>query len=579
MKRILGYMAKYWYYYCAAIIFMLISIFLDFKNPVIMGRIIDEVIIDEQLEIFKSLLLMIAGITIGRAILGYLKEVLFDIVGIKILCELRQTLFDHIQSLSETFFAKKTTGELMSRVKEDTEKIWFGISFGMMLVIEMAIYFVAAIILMLQVSPKLSIIVLVTMPVIGFLAVRLENTIGKVYDEISEQNAKLNTVAQENIAGVRLVKAFARETHEVNKFLKQNKKYYSLNVQQMKIWSRFFPTIEFIANLLPVLVIVIGGAYVIGEELTIGTLVRFSQYTYMVIWPMRLMGWLSSLMAEANASTKKIEKIFEHQSDIINRPDAIKVDRLEGQLQFNNVSLTLDDTEILKDINFTIKKGGTFAIMGEAGSGKSLLISLLTRFYNKTSGNIRIDGYDIEELDIQTLRKNISLVMQDTFLFSDTIEENIKLGAKNIITSENMYSAAKSAEAHEFISRMESNYETIIGEKGIGLSGGQKQRISIARAFAKNAPLLVFDDSTSALDMETEKRVQKEINKLKGVTKILIAHRVSTVRNADEIIILEKGEIIERGTHEELLEKKGRYYETYVEQYEGYNNLKSEIIA
>ncbi|MDA3847596.1 MAG: ABC transporter ATP-binding protein, partial [Vallitaleaceae bacterium] len=372
------------------------------------------------------------------------------------------------------------------------------------------------------------------------------------------------------ISGVRLVKAFAREKYEAHKFLEQNKEYYNLNIKQMKIWSRFFPTIEFIYNLLIVFVIVIGGAFVIGEELTLGTLVRFSQYTYMVIWPMRLLGWLSSLMAEAGASVKKINLIFDEKPVIESKEDAIVKEHLSGNVEFDQVGLSFDKKQVLKDISFTIKPGKSLAIMGAAGSGKSLIVSLLCRFCDSTEGHITIDGIDVKDLDLGCLRSNISMVMQDTFLFSDTIEENIKLGGKDYITPEIMAVAAENAQAHDFISLMEQSYETVIGEKGVGLSGGQKQRISMARAFAKNAPILVFDDSTSALDLETEKQVQQAISDMNGITTIVIAHRISAVMNADEIIVLDDGEVVERGTHITLLNQKGSYYETYVEQYEGY---------
>ncbi|MBC7959950.1 MAG: ABC transporter ATP-binding protein, partial [Vallitaleaceae bacterium] len=448
---------------------------------------------------------------------------------------------------------------------------WYGLSFGLMLSIEVVLSIIFATIFMFQISPRLSILALVTLPIIGFLALRLEKSIGFTFGQISEQNAKLNTIAQENIAGVRLVKAFARERHEINKFLKHNKEYYDLNVHQSRVWSKFNPKLEFLTSILPILLVAFGGAFVIREEMTIGTLIKFSGYMYMIVWPMRNIGWLSNIMAEAGASSKKIALIFDQKSQINNSPNPVTLDKFDGNIEFKNVSFDVGDTEVLKDISFIIKPGKTLAIMGETGSGKSTIMNLLIRFYDKTSGDILINDVKIEDMELKSLRKNISVVMQDTFLFSDTIEENIKFGSKEFITTNDMQDCSKTAESHEFVSRMEEDYQTVIGEKGIGLSGGQKQRISIARALAKNASVLVFDDSTSSLDMETEFRIQRKIEELKDVTKIIIAHRISAVKKADEIIILEKGAIVERGTHKELLSQKGRYYETFMEQYEGVN--------
>ncbi len=570
MKRILKYISKYWYLYFFSALSMLISIGLDMFNPIVTGRIIDEVVEGGKLEIFQSLIVALLGITLGRAIFGYAKEILFDTAGVRIVCRLRQEMFDHIQSLSFGFFERKNTGELMARIKEDADSIWVGISFGGMLAIEQAIYLIVATVLMLTISVKLSILALITLPILSYVALQLEKKIGKIYESISEQNAVLNTTAQENIAGVRLVKAFAREKYEVSKFLSHNKKYYDLNMQQAKVTSKYFPILEFITNLLPVLVITFGGALVVGEDLSIGMLIRFSGYIYMVIWPMRLMGWLSNIIAEARAALKKIDTIFSEEPEIKNVEHPIDLVNCKGEVEFKNVSLTLNETQVLRNVSFKLNPGKTLAIMGATGTGKTSIINLLLRFYDVTTGEITIDGHEIKNIDLKCLRKEIAFVMQDVFLFSDTIEENIKFGSKDSICDDSMIHSAKSACAHDFIDKLSEKYSTVIGERGIGLSGGQKQRISISRAFAKEASILILDDATSALDMETEHDIQKKIDKLTHVSKIIVAHRISAVKNADEIIILENGRIVERGTHSELLSLKGRYYTTFNEQYEGY---------
>lgn len=570
MKRVIKKMKEYWYYYLIGTVCMILGIALDMYSPVITGKIIDDVIKGGQLDIFKSLIFILMGITIGRAIFGYIKELTFDLAGAYIIKRLRKDLFDHIQSLSQDFFEEKNTGELMSRLKDDGDKIWQGISFGIALAIETVIVFILASIFMLRISVSLALFTFIALPFIGYLTYKLEKDINKIYGKISEKNAELNTTAQENIAGVRLVKAFAREKYEVKKFLKQNENYYDLNMAYAKSIGKVFPNIQFVSELLPVFVVIFGGVFVIKENLSLGTLAMFLGYTYMIVWPMRLLGWLSSIMAEAKGAIKKVEKVFDAKPSIYDGENAYEFKDCLGQVSFENVSLVLNDHEILKNINFTVKQGQTLAIMGATGSGKTSIINLLERFYEPTKGQIKIDNNDIGQMTLKSLRSKIAVVMQEVFLFSDSIRNNIHFGNDRHLVMENIENSAMVAQAHEFISNMEENYETVIGERGIGLSGGQKQRISLARAFSKEAQILIMDDSTSALDMETEYEIQREVENLGSVTKIIVAHRVSAVKAADEIILLEKGEIVERGTHEVLLKLKGRYYDTYSEQYEGY---------
>lgn len=570
MKRIISYSMKYWYFYLVGFVAMGISIALDMVSPKLIQQIIDEVIKKNNHSIFTSLLVGLLLITLLRAILGYIKEYTIDYAAIKAITCLRKDLFNHIQSLSLSFFDSRNTGELMTRVKDDTDKVFQGISFGIMLVVEITIYFVIAVIFMFLISPKLALLSIITVPVIGYLAIQLEKNVGEIYEKISEENAILNTIAQENIAGVRLVKAFVREKYEINKFLESNKIYYKLNLEQSTIFSNYFPKIQMIADILPTMVVVFGGALVIQHNLSIGTLVQFNIYMSMLISPMRMMGRLMNVMAEAMARAKKINKIFDEKSDINIDSNSVQKNAYKGSVKFKNVSLQLGDKKVLKNINFKIESGKTLGIMGVTGSGKTSIINLLIRFYDTTEGNVMIDDVDVKKIDLKQLREQTSIVMQDVFLFSDTIVDNIRLGTQNNIETDKMIEVSKQAQAFEFVNQLDDKFNTIIGERGLGLSGGQKQRISIIRALAKDCPILVFDDSTSALDMETEYKIQKAIDAMKDKTKIIIAHRISAVKNADEIIILDNGEIIERGTHHQLLEKKGHYYETYIEQYGDY---------
>lgn len=577
MFKISKYIVKYWYLYLFAIVCMILQVSLDMLTPQITKRIIDDVIGNGNLAILSKLLFTIFIIGLGRCIFGYLKEFTFDRVSSKIASKLRKHLFNHIQSLSVSFFDKTNTGELMSRVKDDVDKIWNSLGFVGMLIIEVVIHTSIVLYCMFHLSVKLFLVPVIAMPLVALLAVVMEKKLDKVYEDISEENAILNTVAQENLAGVRTVKAFAREKFEIQKFLSHNNRYYELNMRQSKALIKYQPLFQMITKLLPIITIIYGGFLVIEGEITLGTLGAFTEYSMNIVWPMEMLGWLTNDFASALASRKKIKKIYEEKPSIIEKENPVTPERVKGNISFNHVSLTLDNKEILKDISFQLKEGHTIGIMGATGTGKSSIINLLQRFYDVTSGSITLDGVDIRNISFDNLRKNISLVMQDVFLFSDTINENVKFGKRESMKQDTILKALSDAQAKDFIEKMEDQYETMIGERGVGLSGGQKQRISIARAFAKKAPILVLDDSTSALDMETEHLIQETLNTFTKTTKIIIAHRISAVRNANEIIFLENGRIAERGTHYELLNKKGLYYQTYIAQYGEYLNDNNEI--
>lgn len=579
MKKISSYIIKYWYAYAIAITCMVISVSLDMVSPQITQQIIDDVIMGGNIGLLNKLLLFILLIGLGRCIFQYLKELIFDLVSSKIAMDLRKNLFQHIQSLSLNFFDKNNTGELMARVKDDVDKIWNALGYVGMLIIEVIIHTTIVLYCMFRISPKLSIIPCIAMPLVALIAILMENKLGAIYGEISEENATLNTVAEENLAGVRTVKAFARERHEIQKFLSHNKRYYELNLQQSKVFVTYYPYFQFITKLLPIVVIIWGGILVINNEITLGQLGAFATYSTNIVWPMEMLGWLTNDFSSALASNKKIKAILEEKPTIVEKESPVILKDVKGSVTFEHVSFSQGNKNILNDISFQLDSGKTLGIMGSTGTGKTSIINLLQRFYDVNSGAIKLDGVDIKNLSLEQLRSSIALVMQDVFLFSDTINENIKLGKKDLIDQETILTSVEEACSKEFIERMEQQYETIIGERGVGLSGGQKQRISIARALAKKTPILIMDDSTSALDMETEHLIQKSLSNLKNTTKIIIAHRISAVKNADEIIILDEGTIAERGTHYELLKKKGLYYKTYVAQYGEYDEEELQIAS
>ena len=567
MKKLHTYIGKHWLGYMFAIFCMIAAIVLDMIYPMITESIIDDVMLDGKTELLVSLLLGIVVVGVGRSITGYFKEFTFDKLASTIGSEMRKDLFTHIQSLSMNYFAKTNTGELMARVKDDVDRVWDVLGFVGMLIIEVVVHVSIVLYCMFTRNWKLAFLPLITMVFSGVAAVIMERKLDEVYEGISEENAVLTTVAQENLAGVRTVKAFAREKFEIEKFLSHNNKYYELNITQSKVMANYYPVFQFVGKALPVITTVFGGISVMKGEMTLGALVAFVEYTRNCTWPMEMMGWLTNGLSSGIASYKKIKKIYGVSPEICNKEDAVVLERVTGEVIFENVNFSIEGKEILENISFHLPSGKTLGIMGATGSGKSSIINLLQRFFDVSSGSIKVDGIDIRDLTLKQLRSSIAVVLQDVFLFSDTIEENIKMGQRKILSMEEIKYAANRARASQFIEKLDDEYETVIGERGVGLSGGQKQRISIARAFSKKSPILVLDDSTSALDMETEVEIQKNLNSLQGITKIIIGHRISAVRHADEIIYLNDGKIAERGTHEELLQKKGLYYQTYEAQY------------
>ena len=408
----------------------------------------------------------------------------------------------------------------------------------------------------------------ICMALAAAIAIYMERKLDEVYEAISEENASLNTIAEEDLAGARTVKAFAREKYEISKFLSHNQRYYELNMQQSKVFVKYHPYLSLITKILPLIVLVMGGALVKNGELTLGDLSAFIAYSTNIVWPMEMLGWLTNSFSSAVASNRKIKKIYEEKPAIKEPEEPIILPEVKGKITFSHVSFhKADKHEILHDITFSVEPGKTVGIMGATGAGKTSIVYLLQRLYDATEGQILLDDVDIRNLSLKQLRSSISQVMQDVFLFSDTISENVKLGQKKKLTLPAVRDAAIRAQAGSFIEKMDHQYDTVIGERGVGLSGGQKQRITIARALAKQSPILVLDDSTSALDMETEQCIHETLRHLEGTTKIIIGHRISAVCHADEILILEEGRIAERGTHKSLLEKKGLYYQTYVAQY------------
>lgn len=558
---------SHWHAYLFAFFCMALAIGLDMLYPIITRSIVDDVIVGGRMELLGGLLLGIFSVGAGRCLGVYGKEYTFDIVSSKIGSRLRKDLFSHIQDLSMDYFDNANTGELMARLKDDVDYIWGAVGYVGMLLVEVVAHVSIVLFCMYRISWKLALAPTAVVVATGALAIVMERKLDRIAEEISEENAALTAVAEENLAGVRTVKAFAREGFEITKFRAHNRRYYELHMKQSRALMRYYPMFQFVARLLPVAMVILGGGLVVRGELTLGSLVAFSEYCRNIVWPMEMLGWLSKDVSTAVASYKKIDRIYQETPSIREPEHPVALREALGEVCFSHVDFGRDGQQILSDVSFRIPPGRTLGVMGATGAGKTSIVNLLQRFYDADGGEVRLDGENVRHLSLRQLRGSIAVVMQDVFLFSDTIEENIKMGSRRAIGHDAMARAADMACAKGFIEKMKMQYGTVIGERGVGLSGGQKQRISIARAIARRTPVLVLDDAGSALDMETEAQVQAAIRELAGVTKIIISHRISAVRSADEIIFLKNGAVAERGTHGELMGQRGLYYETYRAQY------------
>ncbi|MBU3131258.1 ABC transporter ATP-binding protein [Clostridium gasigenes] len=578
MFRVLKYVLRHKVSLIIGSLSMILIIGIDLCVPYLQKIFLDEGITGGDTTVIIPIIVAFLLISIVKAILGYLKEYLYDITSSEVHAELKKDIFNHIQGLEFKYFDEMNTGELMTRIGEDAENIWQTIGFGLRLFVENILYFVLSTVILFYLNWKLALACVVIMIPIGFIAIKLEKKFGECYGKISDKTAEINTTAQENIAGVRLVKAFAREKHEVTKFLKMNRSYYDLNIQQAKIVGKYFPPIEFLTNISLVIMIILGGYFVINEEITLGVLVAFSGYIWNLIWPMRMLGYLTDILSRNSASAKKIFAIIDRESKVVSKKDGYEPKSIKGEIEFKNVTFKYNDIDVLKDINLIVPSGSTVAIMGTTGSGKSTLINLIGRYYDVYKGEVLVDKVNVKDYNLNMLRSHMAIVPQDTFLFSDSIINNIKFSSDKA-SEEDVINICRAACCLDFIENLEEGFNSEIGERGLGLSGGQKQRIAIARALLRDASLLILDDSTSALDTETEQVLLTNLNnREKNCTTFIIAHRISAVKNADIIIYIEDGQIKEKGNHKELLQKKGAYYDIYCEQFKDFETIEKEVI-
>ncbi|MGN0144537.1 MAG: ABC transporter ATP-binding protein [Clostridium sp.] len=557
------------------ILSIIICLCIDAAYPYFQKIFVDNVILDNAYEYLGIILISFVILAILQAVFGYIKEYYFDKFALKVCRKIRQDLYQKYQSFEFDFFDNNNTGELLSRIIEDVDVVWDTLSFGLRLCVEAVILFTVCICVMGLINIPLTIICIFVLSPVAIIAKIMDKKFWDIYSQISDQTAEINSIVQQDVSGIRLVKAFARERYEISKFLKINNKFYDLNIEQAKVLGIYGPIIELLTNSAPILIIVYGGYLCINGSLTIGSLVAFTSYIFNLTWCVKNLGSFINLLSQNKASMRKIEKILLREPKIVSKKNAYDPKFVKGDIVFKNVSFSYNDEEILHNINLNIPHGSKVAIMGTTGCGKSTLVSLIGRYYDVTEGEILVDNVNIKDWNLETLRKNMSVVFQDTFLFSDTIENNVDFG--NNKSKGEIIKAVKDSEAYSFINGMPEKFETIIGERGVGLSGGQKQRLAIARALIRKSPIVIFDDSTSALDMETEFKVLQNLRySKKKSTTFIIAHRISAVKDADIILFMKDGKILEQGKHEDLVNLKKNYYNVYCHQFRDFEAVELE---
>lgn len=566
MRRLLRYALRQWKLYLTSAVFLVLGVYLAALGPKFIQKIIDTCIVGGRGDLFFSIAIPLLAVYIMTGIAKYIQEFSSDCISAAMQRCMREDTFRSIMAEDQYFFRDNNPGELMSRTKQDIETVGFNTGFIIMFFIEIVIHVIYMSYCLIKINPFGAIPALVIMPIIGVMAILSEPKGDKLSDKRSDDIADMNQSATESLSGIRTVKAFGREAVEAKRFDKSNHSFFRHSLKLDFLWANWVTPMEALARIMIYLSILLSGIQVIRGKMSLGQLSAVTSYTSELSWPMMELGWLLTEFAAARASLRKISKIWDAKPRI--KDGEKHLEEPSGDLEFNHVSLQAEDGKfILDDVSFHLENGKTLGIMGATGSGKSTIANLTMRFIDPSSGAVLTDGVDLRDLDIVSARSGKAIVTQDIFLFSDTINSNLDKGQKGQLSQDVLIQAAKDAAAHDFISKLSEGYETVIGEKGVGLSGGQKQRVSIARAFASGRPLLIFDDATSALDMETEKKVQKAIKQHMNLTMMIIAHRISAVRDADEIIILDHGKVAERGTHESLMALKGIYYRTYVTQY------------
>ncbi|HHY69431.1 MAG TPA: ABC transporter ATP-binding protein [Bacillota bacterium] len=569
LKRLLGYLKPHWILLAIVALAMLASTFLEMSPAMLLRKIIDDAVPNGNLDLLFALSLSFIGVACVKGAVLYIQWYLSELIGQKVIFKLRQDVHDHLQTLPPSYFTTMGTGQIMARLTSDIDSVQNFIGWGALLLVNMIAMTIGVSGYLAYLNWRLMIASVLTFPFLFRTVLWFDKSIRPAWKHVRERMGELTEVLQENITGIRVIKAFAHEPGEIEKFARKNYEHYRSNMERANVEAKAQPMLDFFSDLSVVIMIGYGGYLVLTGQMSMGTLFAFYSLIWSLIYPVRTLGWLVNMSEQALAAAPRLFEILDEETEIRDCAAPIYLDHVEGHLVFENVSFSFpgDERQTLDSVSFQILPGETVAIVGGTGSGKSTLANMIPRFVDPTSGKILLDGHDIREVSLKSLRRNIGIVFQENFLFSATVRQNIALG-KPDASLEEIMEAARLAQAHSFIMEFPKGYDTELGERGIGLSGGQKQRVALARALLIDPQILILDEATSSVDTETEFLIQENLDKvMEGRTSLIIAKRLSTIRRADKIVILSKGRIAQIGTHLELLSQPGFYRNLFESQF------------